>query len=89
MKYDEHSWIGHARTLSGRLHDNCKNLPIFLSGIHILWKYPHSMEISTFHVYYLHFVDVYAFHVYYPFFVDISTFRGYYLNFVDIYGFRG
>ena len=41
----------------------------------LLWKYPHFVQISTFHGYYPHFVEIPTFRGYYPHFVYISVFR--------------
>ena len=63
---------------------------LVVDNIRILWKYPHFVEMSTFHGYYPHFVDISVFLGYSPHFVEISTFCGYfriywkYSPFVDI-----
>ena len=36
VKYSEHSWIGHALSLSVRLLDNSKIISIFMSGLHCM-----------------------------------------------------
>ena len=69
-------------TMSKGLELSCElDYPISFWLWILTWKYPHFVEISTFHGYYPHFVEISTFYGYYPYFVYISIFRGDYPHF--------